>query len=328
MQRPSHVNLPHCFRLLDYERFCVIRRHRDNTNKYKIKSIQKHRRTTETDSVQPPPIHLGTITQMEAFMKHWWKQSALYNAQPCTLLHFQLIRSAQLQKGERLPRQPPISPPPSPSVPLFFPVYYRQRSHGRGKSNHFCTGTNARICTSITKPVWSPESSGGKSTFVKLLLLSCSKIFLNKRGSKLEVLLLFVREQGDSFANTCVSMKFLLFALREWVSECFASWCGALRRTAHHQSWCRSSAANGCEGRVYRVKLPHFFSVSPALALCVCWDNSEPKTLKVISCLQSRTTRDGREILSCAPSKCGFMLPTDWSKLSELVGLLPLEQGK
>lgn len=65
-----------------------------------------------------PPIRLGTITQMEAFMKHWWKQSALYNAQPCTLLHFQLIRSAQLQKGERLPRQPPISPPPSPFVPL------------------------------------------------------------------------------------------------------------------------------------------------------------------------------------------------------------------
>lgn len=70
--------------------------------------------------MQPPPIRLGTITQMEAFMKPWWKQSALYNAQPCTLLDFQLIRGAQLQKRERLPRQPPISPPPlsSPSVPL------------------------------------------------------------------------------------------------------------------------------------------------------------------------------------------------------------------
>lgn len=79
-----------------------------------------HKNTVELQrvSVQPPPIRLGTITQMEAFMKHWWKQSALYNAEPCTPLHFQLIRSAQLQKGERLPRQPPISPPPSPSVPL------------------------------------------------------------------------------------------------------------------------------------------------------------------------------------------------------------------
>lgn len=36
----------------------------------------------QRDSVQPPPIFLGTITQMEAFMKHWWEQSAFYNAQP------------------------------------------------------------------------------------------------------------------------------------------------------------------------------------------------------------------------------------------------------
>lgn len=51
-------------------------------------------------------------------MKARWKQSALYNTQPCTPLHFQLIRSAQLQKGERLPRQPHLPSPLSPSVPL------------------------------------------------------------------------------------------------------------------------------------------------------------------------------------------------------------------
>lgn len=98
--------------------------------------------------------------------------------------YFQLIRGAQLQKGERLPRQPHLPspkppststtttalPPPSPSPPppprllppFLFPVYYRQRSHGRGKSEHFCTGTNARICASITKPVRSPDGSKRK----------------------------------------------------------------------------------------------------------------------------------------------------------------------
>lgn len=80
---------------------------------------EMHENTVELqrDSMPSSAICFGTITQMEAFMKRWWKKSALY-AQSCTLLHFQLIRSAQLQKGERLPRQPPISPPPSPSVPL------------------------------------------------------------------------------------------------------------------------------------------------------------------------------------------------------------------
>lgn len=95
--------------------------------------------------------------------------------------YFQLIRGAQLQKGERLPRQPhlpsprPPPPPPTPPSPshsppppqllpsFLFPVYYRQRSHGRGKSEHFCTGTNARICASITKPVRSPDDSERKT---------------------------------------------------------------------------------------------------------------------------------------------------------------------
>lgn len=88
---------------------CLKQMKNENTQK----TWSNYRKT-----VQSPPFRLGTITQMEAFMKLWWKQSALYNARSCTLLHFQLIRSAQLQKGERLPRQPPISPPPSPSVPL------------------------------------------------------------------------------------------------------------------------------------------------------------------------------------------------------------------
>ena len=70
------------------------------------------------DCVQPASILLGTINPNGSLYEALMEQRTLYNAQPCTPLHFQLIRSAQLQKGERLPRQPPISPPPSPSVPL------------------------------------------------------------------------------------------------------------------------------------------------------------------------------------------------------------------
>lgn len=42
---------------------------------------------------------------------HFQGNPFLDHAQPCTLLHFQLIR---IEKGERLSRQPPISPPPFP----------------------------------------------------------------------------------------------------------------------------------------------------------------------------------------------------------------------
>lgn len=43
--------------------------------------------------------------------------------------------------------------------------------------------------------------------------------------------------------------------MSEWVF-------GILKRTAHHQSWCRSSDAGGCEEGEYRVKLHHLFSFS------------------------------------------------------------------
>lgn len=140
--------------------------------------------------------------------------------------YFQLIRGAQLQKGERLPRQPHLPSPkpptsttnttplhtlslsPSPQLlPSFlFPVYYRQRSHGRGKSEHFCIGTNARICASITKPARSLDDS--------------QRIKRRKRGS--------VTVRARAFADfvkwaflrrTDPSRRFCVFFLPLFVSE-------------------------------------------------------------------------------------------------------------
>lgn len=109
---------------------------------------------------------------------------------------------------------------PSPLLhPFLFPVYYRQRSHGRGKSKHFCTGTNAGICASTTKPVWSPESRGGtRGLCARVLQLCCQ--FINQlkpqtnkqQQQRIEVgclvLHCFVLQRGGIvLSNTCVSLK-------------------------------------------------------------------------------------------------------------------------
>lgn len=318
------------------------------------KKTLKHGRTKKRDFVQPPPIRLGTITQMEAFMKPWWKQSALYNAQPCTLLHFQLIRGAQLQKGERLPRQPPISPPPlfAPSVPLsrllstevawqreVQPLLYWNQCKNMQLHN------KARM---ESWEQWRKHASVGAVLIVFFLKTNQKK---KKKPWKKEP-----TEQDLSWrfalfgqANTCVPPMHLHspFRASEWV--CFASWCRALKEDCASAELVpkyeceekrreEKSAPNKTPALVWGFFYFYFlillFSVciiTPTFLCfwrCVWQDNSEWNTPKVISCLQSRSAWDGREILSCAPGKCGFMLPADWSKLPELAGLLPLEQGK
>lgn len=192
----------------------VVVKHPKNTSNKNIVELQRH-------SVQPTPIRLGTKTQMEAFMKDWWKQSALHNAQPCTLFPANQKRAVAERRAVAKAATSPLPLLP----PFLFPVYYRQRSHGRGKSNHFCTGTNARICTSITKPVWSPESSGQTRGSAFMDFCPAAKVVLNREDLSWSFWSHLLWTNGIVFANTCASMK---FTLRFWVSECLASWCAGL----------------------------------------------------------------------------------------------------
>ncbi len=164
-------------------------------------------------------------------MKHWWKQSALYNAEPCTPLHFQLIRSAQLQKGERLPRQPPISPPPSPSVPLsrllsaevawqreVQPLLYWNQCKNMHLHNKACVESWEQWGKTEAAHLWAAVQSKNK-----------------KKQKKKD----FKREDLSwRFAFICSGHNGIVLPTRVypwnlrsplWASECFASWCGALR---------------------------------------------------------------------------------------------------
>lgn len=53
----------------------------------------------------------------------------------------------------------------------------------------------------------------------------------------------------------------------EWVSECFASRCGALRRTAHHLELVPKFGRERIGGKSAPSKTPSLLFVSPALAL-------------------------------------------------------------
>lgn len=177
-----------------------------NTFKKNIVELQR-------DSVQPTPIRLGTITQMEAFMKDWWKQSALYNAQPCTLFPANQKRAVAERRAVAKAATSPLPLLP----PFLFPVYYRQRSHGRGKSNHFCTGTNARICTSITKPVWSPESSGKTRGCTFMDFCSAAKVVLNREDLSWRFWFYLLWNNGIVLPTRVCPWN-LLCVLSEWVS--------------------------------------------------------------------------------------------------------------
>lgn len=115
-----------------------------------------------------------------------------------------------------------------------------------------------RICTSTTKPEWSPENSGG-CAFRDFL----SKKLLNTVDLSWGIFFSFALEQRDSSANTCASTEISRARL--------ASWRGApADGCASPELLFEVRPPTDVEQRVRRVELRHLFPfllsvrVSPA----------------------------------------------------------------
>lgn len=110
-----------------------------------------------------------------------------------------------------------------------------------------------RICTSTTKPEWSPENSGSCA-----FLDFPSKERLNTVDLSWGIFFSFALEQGDSFANTCVPTEISRARL--------ASRRGApADRCASPELQLEVRPRTDVEQRVLRVELPHLFLFLPSV---------------------------------------------------------------